>query len=133
MYVQKTNQFVTFFAKTAVWVYERKRQFFAEIPTRWHWTLPLTMGWNPFLKFFLQFIAINVYYRCKVKKILKGSLDSNPSPSLSVKIQISLGKFAWGVKAKHCWVFSTNFWKQKACWHHTAMFCLITSSKHSHL
>ena len=27
---------------------------------------------------------------------------------------------------------STNFWMQKVCWHHTAMFCLITSSKLSH-
>ena len=26
---------------------------------------------------------------------------------------------------------STNFWKQKICWHHPAMFCLITWSKHS--
>ena len=24
-----------------------------------------------------------------------------------------MGKFAWGVKAKHCWALSTNFWKQK--------------------
>ena len=40
-----------------------------------------------------------------------------------------VGKFAWGVKAKHCWPLSTNFWKQKNCWHHPAMFCLITSSK----
>ena len=59
----------------------------------------------------------------KVEKILIGSLDSIPSPSPWV------GKFAWGVKTKHCWVLSTNFWKQKVCWHHPAMFCLITSSK----
>ena len=38
-------------------------------------------------------------------------------------------KFAWCVKAKHCWALSTNVWKQKVCWHHPAMFCLITSSK----
>ena len=65
----------------------------------------------------------------KVEKILKGSLDSIPSPSPSVKSQIMGGKFAWGVKAKHCCTLSTNFWKQKFCWHQPAMFCLYTSSK----
>ena len=65
----------------------------------------------------------------KVETILKCSLDLIPSPSPSVKIQIMAGKFAWGVKAKHCWPLSKNFWKQKNCWHHPAMFCLITSSK----
>ena len=45
---------------------------------------------------------------CKVENILKGSLDSIPSPSPSVKIQImGGGKFASGVMAKHCW--ATNF------------------------
>ena len=38
----------------------------------------------------------------KVEKILKVSLDSIPSPSPSVKIQIMCGKFACGVKARHC-------------------------------
>ena len=41
----------------------------------------------------------------KVKKIYEDSLDSMPSPSPSVKIQIIGGK---GVKAKHCWALSTN-------------------------
>ena len=67
----------------------------------------------------------------KVEKILKGSLDLIPPPSPSVKIQLIAGIFAWGVKAKHWWALSTNFWKQKVCWHHPAMFCLISSSKHS--
>ena len=40
----------------------------------------------------------------KVEKIYEDSLDSIPSPS--VKIQIMGGK---GVKAKHCWMLSTNF------------------------
>ena len=40
-----------------------------------------------------------------------------------------MGKFARGVKVKHCWALSTNFGRQKVCWHHPAMFCLITSSK----
>ena len=42
-----------------------------------------------------------------------------------------MGKFVWGVKAKHCWVLSTNFWEQKVCGHYPSMFCLITSSNHS--
>ena len=36
---------------------------------------------------------------CKVENFLEGCLDSIPSPSPSVKIQILAGK---GVKAKHC-------------------------------
>ena len=38
------------------------------------------------------------------------------------------GKFAWGLKTKRCLLLSTKFGKQKVCWHHPAMFCLITSS-----
>jgi hypothetical protein len=56
--------------------------------------------------------AYNVYWPAKhgpvggkVKKILKDSLDLISSPSPTVKIQI---------------------WKQKVCWHHPAMLCLIT-------
>jgi hypothetical protein len=75
----------------------------------------------------------NVFPRlitCKAEKILKGSLDSIPPPSPSVKkIKLWMGKFAWGVKTKHYWTLSTNFWKQKVCWHHPVMVCLITSSK----
>ena len=48
---------------------------------------------------------------------------------LQWKFKLWAGKFAWGVKAKHCWALSTNFWKQKVCWHHPAMFCPITSSE----
>ena len=36
-----------------------------------------------------------------VEKILNGSLDSIPSPSPSLKIQILAAKFTWGAKAKH--------------------------------
>ena len=32
---------------------------------------------------------------------------------LQWKFKLWPGKFAWGVKAKHCWELSTNFWKQK--------------------
>ena len=62
---------------------------------------------------------------CKVEKILKGRLDSIPSPSPSMKIQIMGGKACLRCKAKHCWVLSTSLWKQKVCWHHPAVFCLI--------
>ena len=44
------------------------------------------------------------------------------------KLKLLVGKFAWGVNAKHCWMLSTNFWKQKVLWHHPAMFYLTTSS-----
>ena len=36
----------------------------------------------------------------RVEKILKGSLDSIPSPTLSVKIQIMGGKVCWRCKGK---------------------------------
>ena len=47
---------------------------------------------------------------------------------LQWKFKLCAGKFPWDVKAKHCWALSTNFSKQKVCWHHPAKFCLITSS-----
>ena len=58
----------------------------------------------------------------KVEKILKGSLDS----ILQQKFKLWAETFSWVVKAKHCWSLATNFWKQNFCWHHPAMFCLIT-------
>ena len=39
---------------------------------------------------------LNMKILIKVEKILKGSLDSIPSPS--VKFKLCAGKFAWGVK-----------------------------------
>ena len=42
----------------------------------------------------------------KVEKILKSSLDSIPSPSASVKIQMG-GKVCLRCKGKHCWALST--------------------------
>ena len=69
--------------------------------------------------FFIQVVS-NCFDPIKVKKILKCSQDSISSPSSLVKIQIMGKKFNWGVKAKHCWVLSTNFmpflpkiWKMK--------------------
>ena len=51
------------------------------------------------------------------------------SHHLQWKFKLLAGKFTWGVKTKHCWAMSTNFWN---CWHQPAMFCLITSNKLSH-
>ena len=77
------------------------------------------------LKFFMKpqnYLVHNTYSsflwgkqssKIKLEKILKGRMGSIPSLSPSVKIQIMGGKVFWGVKAKHCWGLSTNFWKQK--------------------
>ena len=63
-----------------------------------------------------------MYFDCKVKKILKGSLDLISSTSPSVKIQIIGGKFCLRCEGK-------TFLFSKVCWHHPSMFCLITFSK----
>ena len=39
-----------------------------------------------------------------------------------------MGKYAWGVKAKHCRALSTNFWKKKVLLTSPSN-CLITKSK----
>ena len=51
----------------------------------------------------------------KVGKILKGNLDSIPSPSLSVKIQIMGGKICLRCKGKTLLDFVDNSLKQKVC------------------
>ena len=38
------------------------------------------------------------------------------------KFKLWAGKLAWGVKAKHCWAFSTNFLFNKVWWQCPAMF-----------
>ena len=63
----------------------------------------------------------------KVEKILEGSLDSIPSPSPSVKIQIMSGKVCLRCKSKTL-LGIVN----KLCWTKsllTARFCLYTSSQ----
>ena len=65
----------------------------------------------------------------KLKRFQKVAWVQTPRRLCQWKFKLWAGKFAWGVKAKHCWALSTNFWKQKVCWHQPAMFCLITSSK----
>ena len=51
------------------------------------------------------------------------------SHHLQWKFKLCVGEFAWGIKAKHCWALSRNFWKQIVCWHHPPMFCCIILSK----
>ena len=72
---------------------------------------------------------IDIMQIFKVGKFLKGILDWSRSPSPSLKFKLWEENIVWGVKAKHCWALSKNVWKQKVCWHHPAMFCLITSIK----
>ena len=74
-------------------------------------------------RFFSNIMAFSENLNFKVKKILKGSLGLVLTPS--VKIQIWAGKFSLGVKVKHCWALSTNFWKQKGCWHQQQCFALL--------
>ena len=62
----------------------------------------------------------------KVEKILKGSLDSIPSPSTSVKIQIMGGKVCLRCKGKTLLGGANKLLKTKFCRHHPGMFCLIT-------
>jgi hypothetical protein len=55
--------------------------------------------------FFQTFIVLGMYYfvcddNIKVEKILKVTLDSIPSPSPSVKIQILVGKVCLRCKGK---------------------------------
>ena len=100
-----------------------KFRFFEKDTKIWK-NLPLVYkAWNfefTAISLYLQMLALKLQF--KVEKISKGSLDSIPS----VKIQIMGGKFAWGVKAKHCWLLSTNF---KVCWQHPAMFCRKNKNK----
>ena len=70
-----------------------------------------------------------VYNYSKVEKILKGSLDLIPSPSPSVKIQIMGRKVCLRCKGKTLLGIVNKLLFSKVCWHHPAMFCLITSSK----
>ena len=48
---------------------------------------------------------------------------------LQWKFKLWAGRFAWGNKAKYCWIMSTNFLLSKLCWPGPAMFCLYTLSK----
>ena len=102
----------------------------------WDWEFSSALEVSQFYLTFKYFLTCNVLHLpvppnvvwwefiCKVVKIWEGSLDSIPSPSPSVKIQIMGEKVCFRCKGK-----TTNFWKQKVWWHHPAMLCLITSIK----
>ena len=62
---------------------------------------------------------------CKVEKILKGSLDSILSPS-------PLWNYVWKSLLEVEKENIAGLFFSRVCWHHPAMFCLITSSKLSH-
>ena len=56
----------------------------------------------------------SIFSSSKVEKNYEDGLHLIPSPSSLVKIQNMGGmKFAWDVKAKHCWATSTDFSIQK--------------------
>ena len=56
-------------------------------------------------------------------------MDLIPSPLPSVKIQIMGGIVCLRRKSKTLLGIVNKLLKTKVCWHHPAMFCLITSSK----
>ena len=89
---------------------------------------PVVLGYLGTDGIFLKSL-FSIYCCYKVEKILKDSLDVIPSPSPSVKIQIMGGKVCLRCKGKTLLGIVNKLWKQKVCWHHPAMFCLITSSK----
>ena len=77
-----------------------------------------------------SFFLWNLYYilknDCKVEKILKSSLDSIPSPSPSVKIQIMGGKVCLRCKGK---TLLGVFLFSKVCWQRQVNFCLYNPTK----
>ena len=60
----------------------------------------------------------------KVEHILKGSLDSIPSPSSLMKIQIMNGKVWLRCKGKTLLGIANNFLYSKFWWQNPVMFCL---------
>ena len=75
------------------------------------------------------YIKVSQSKNSKVEKILKGSLDSIPSPSRGHKHLKFLFIF---FLTKHCWELSTNFLYKSVCWQRPAMICLYTSSQLFH-
>ena len=72
----------------------------------------------------------NAFWSCILikKKIFKKiACIQSHHLHLQWKFKLLAGKFTWVVKAKHCWVMSTNFLFSKVCWQHLAMFCLYNS------
>ena len=99
------------------------------------WKLKTRQGWQVFITlmsfiFSARSASLTIPTACwqdfffiKVELILKGSLDLTWSDYLNLlwKFKLQARKFAWGVKSKH-------YWKQKVCWHHSAMVKVIVSN-----
>ena len=71
-----------------------------------------------------------IYNLCIKKRFTQGpiwrpKLSSGKVKKISLEIQIMGGKVCLRSKGKTL----LGIWKQKICWHHLAMFCLITSRK----
>ena len=87
-----------------------------------------------FLAFKLMscFFLIVIFVRhnlIKYKRFKKMAWIQSRHLHLQWKFKLWAEKFAWGNKAKHCWVMSTNFLFSKVCSQCPAMFWLYTSSK----
>ena len=74
----------------------------------------------------------NNCFEVKEVKIWEDSLDSISLHSPSVKIQIMGRKVSLSCEGKRLLGIVIKLWNQKVCWHHSEMFCLITSSKLTH-
>ena len=107
--------------------WKKSKVFDSDVVTTFCWHLAVwicqnfTMGPDKYL--FDCFIV-------KKKRLKKIAWIRSHHLNLQWKLKLWAGKFTWGNKAKHCYVMSTNFWKQKVCWQRPAMW-LYTSSKFS--
>ena len=100
----------------------------------WRWLISQTDCKHNTINFLLHIACHMHCTTVKVENVLKGSLDSIPSPSPSEKIQITGGKVYLRCKGKtllgrRC---QQSFESKKFCWHHPAVFCLIALSKLSY-
>ena len=77
------------------------------LKSRFH-CIPYSFIWRVAFLYNLWSLKCLIPRKYKVEKIQE-ILNSIPSPSPLLKIQIMGGKFTWGNKAKHCWVMSKNF------------------------
>ena len=106
------------------WYWPWSFEEITQIRNSWSWRIPRGLVWFYSLNFRLQLL--------KKKKFKKIAWIQSHHLQRLWKLKLLMEKFTLGVKAIHCWVLSPNFWKQKVCWHHPAMFCFSTSSKLFH-
>ena len=83
------------------------------------------IGKRQYFRVFLEIIICSEIEH-KVEKILKGSLNLIPSPSISLKIQIMGGKVCLMCKVETLLGVVNKLLKIKKSLHQPAMFCLIT-------